>query len=224
MPRAENAYAALREAIMENALKPGTKLPESDLGEHFGVSRTLIRAALARLAGEGLVDIGKTKSATVAQPSREEALDAFEVRRALEREVVRLVALRWSDEGERILSTQIDEERLAADEGDHKRSVRLGAEFHMLLAGLTGNALLRRYLEEVVGRTTLILAVYGQAHPQHDSLAEHVALVDALRAGDGDEAQRLVDAHIAAVEQRALAQEAGEPDDLAGILSRFTQR
>ncbi|MDO9398615.1 MAG: GntR family transcriptional regulator, partial [Herbiconiux sp.] len=178
--RSTSTYAALREAIMENALKPGTKLPEEDLGVHFGVSRTLVRAAIARLATEGLVDVGKTKSATVAQPSREDAEEAFEVRRALEREVVRLVGLRWSDEAEVALRHQIDLEREASEAGDHKLSVRLGAEFHILLAEMTGNSLLGRYVFEVLGRTTLILAVHGRPHPQADSLAEHIALVDAL--------------------------------------------
>jgi DNA-binding GntR family transcriptional regulator len=223
LSRSTTAYAALREAIMENALKPGTKLPEEDLGTHFGVSRTLVRAALARLAAEGLVDVGKTKSATVAQPSREDAVEAFEVRRALEREVVRLVALRWNDEKDAALSAHIEAERQASDARNHKLSVRLGAEFHIRLAEMTGNSLLRRYVFEVLGRTTLILAVYGQAHPQDDSLAEHVELLDAFRSGDGAAAERIVDAHIAAVEDRALSEtDAGEPAALADILGRYT--
>ncbi|MFB2583083.1 GntR family transcriptional regulator [Herbiconiux sp. P15] len=223
--RSAAAYAALREAIMENALKPGTKLPEGDLGVHFGVSRTLIRAAIARLAAEGLVDVGKTKSATVAQPSREDAQEAFEVRRALEREVVRLVALRWNDELHAALLAQIEAEREASEAGRHKLSVRLAAEFHILLAEMTGNSLLRRYVFEVLGRTTLILAVYGVAHPQDDSLAEHVALVEALAAGDTTAAEQLVDRHIASVEGRALEPLAPtEPEGLGEILGRFSGR
>jgi DNA-binding GntR family transcriptional regulator len=220
--RSAAAYAALREAIMENALKPGTKLPEGDLGVHFGVSRTLIRAALARLAAEGLVDVGKTKSATVAQPSPDDAREAFEVRRALERDVVRLVAADWSEAMEEPLAAHIAAEREASEAGDHKRSVRLGAEFHILLAEMTGNSLLRRFVFEVVGRTTLILAVYGQAHPQDDSLAEHLALIEALRSGDAGAAEAIVDGHIASVQNRALPAEE-PPTDLAGVLKRFTR-
>ena len=223
--RSAAAYAALREAIMENALKPGTKLPEEDLGQHFGVSRTLIRSAIARLASEGLVDVGKTKSATVAQPSREDAQEAFEVRRALEREVVQLVAERWNDDLHRTLLEQIAAEREASEAGNHKLSVRLGAEFHIRLAETTGNSLLRRYVFEVLGRTTLILAVHGVAHPQDDSLAEHIALVEALARGDAAEAARIIDAHTAAVEERALAPLTAPPSEaLTDVLSRFTAR
>ncbi|UFS58719.1 GntR family transcriptional regulator [Subtercola endophyticus] len=222
--RSASAYSALREAIMENALKPGMKLPEEDLGTHFGVSRTLIRAALAQLSLEGLVDIGKTKSATVAQPTKADALEAFEVRRALEREVCRLVANRWNAEMGETLAAHLAAEKAASDEHNHKVSIRLGAEFHILLADMAGNALLRRYLFEVVGRTTLILAVYGQAHPQQDSLDEHILLVEALGRGDSAAAEAIVDAHIQSVEDRALGgADSDESPQLAEILSRYSR-
>jgi len=53
--RADLACKALRQAIIEQALPPGTKLPEDELGARFGMSRTLVRAALAQLQSEGLV-------------------------------------------------------------------------------------------------------------------------------------------------------------------------
>jgi DNA-binding GntR family transcriptional regulator len=54
--RADLACQALRQAIIEQALPPGTKLPEDELGKRFAMSRTLVRAALAQLQSEGLVD------------------------------------------------------------------------------------------------------------------------------------------------------------------------
>jgi DNA-binding GntR family transcriptional regulator len=222
--RGATAYSALREAIMENALKPGVKLPEEDLGQHFGVSRTLVRAALAQLALEGLVEIGKTKSATVAQPTTADAREAFELRRALEREVARQVAERWNADSQAALEAHIAAERTASDEGNQKLSVRLGAEFHILLADMAGNSLLRRYVFEMVGRTTLILAVYGQAHPQNDSLDEHIRLVEALKRGDAESASQIVDAHILSVENRALGDlEPVEGAGLSEILSRYAK-
>ena len=96
--KSEVVYQAIRRAIIEQALVPGTKLPEDPLGQQFQVSRTLVRAALARLASEGLVDVGQKRSAAVAHPSLEEARAIFEVRRCLENEVVRLVIARWRPE------------------------------------------------------------------------------------------------------------------------------
>ena len=62
--------SALHKAIIEQALKPGTKLPEDTLGERFGVSRTIARHALGQLAAEGLVELRRNRGAVVATPSR----------------------------------------------------------------------------------------------------------------------------------------------------------
>ena len=62
------------------------------------MSRTLVRAALAQLQSEGLVDAPPRRTATTAKPTLEEAQEVFEVRRMLEREVVRLVIARWKPE------------------------------------------------------------------------------------------------------------------------------
>ena len=73
-------YKALWHAIIEQALQPGTKLPEDAIGEKFGASRTIVRAALARLAAEGLVELRRNRGAAVATPSWNEARDIFDVR------------------------------------------------------------------------------------------------------------------------------------------------
>ena len=94
--RVHTIYDALRRAILEQALRPGMKLPEDTIGEQFGVSRTLVREALKRLAVEGLVELKPNKGASVAYPTLDEARDVFEVRRTLERLVVQSLAGRLS--------------------------------------------------------------------------------------------------------------------------------
>ena len=75
-------YDLLRKAIIEQALKPGMRLPEDTVGEKFGVSRTIVRHALVRLENEGLVVSRRNRGAFVAEPSREEAQHVFELRGA----------------------------------------------------------------------------------------------------------------------------------------------
>src|SRR6187399_3327908 len=70
---ADVAYETLRRAILDKALAPGTRLPEDELAAQFGVSRTPIRAVLARLQNEGLVSAGARRTASVAQPGLPEA-------------------------------------------------------------------------------------------------------------------------------------------------------
>ena len=78
--RADAAYQTLHRAIIEQALEPGTKLREDQLGAHFGISRTLVRIALARLVGEGLVERRHRRSAMVARPTLKDLLLAPEPR------------------------------------------------------------------------------------------------------------------------------------------------
>ena len=115
--KAELAYKAIRRAIIEQALIPGTKLPEDELGAQFGVSRTLVRAVLGRLASEELVAIGNKRTATVAQPSLEEARAVFEVRRCLEAEAVRMVMARWQPAMGAALEGHVRDEQQAASAG-----------------------------------------------------------------------------------------------------------
>src|SRR4051812_10930724 len=177
--RAEIAYKVLRQAIIEQALSPGAKLPEDDLGRHFGMSRTLARATLARLQGEGLVETAHKRTARVAKPSLEEARDVFEIRRALEREVVRLVIARWKPEFGALLEGHVRAEEEAAAQGEPRLSIRLAGEFHLRLAAMAGNALLERYVSELVSRCSLILALHGRPHSSECAVSEHRQIIAA---------------------------------------------
>lgn len=221
--KSDTAYTAIKQAIIEGALTPGTKLPEDGLGNHFGMSRTLIRAALARLVAEGLVETKHKRTATVAQPSLEEARSVFELRRCLEAEVVRLVIARWQPALGAALEGHVRLEEQAAKQAQAPVSARLAGEFHQLLAQMTGNPLLERYVGEVVSRCSLILAVYGRPHAADCAIAEHRGLIDALRRGDERAARKLMASHLGSVEHRALHAEATrQDDDLGQVLSRYS--
>jgi DNA-binding GntR family transcriptional regulator len=215
---------ALRQAIIEQALPPGTKLPEDELGARFGMSRTLVRAALAHLQSEGLVDAPPRRTATTAKPTLEEAREVFEVRRTLEREVVRLVVARWRPEFGAELEGHVRQEEAARQAGEARVSIRLAGEFHLRLGEMTGNALLRRYLSEVVSRCSLILALYGRPHSADCAVNEHREIVAALRGRDAGAAIAVMECHLGAVEQRALLDQGRDtPFDLGMVLSRYAE-
>lgn len=218
--RVDVAYRALRQAIMEQQLRPGTKLPEDEIGTAFAISRTLVRQALARLHSDGLVDIGGKKTATVARPSLDEAKEIFEVRRCLERQVVQLIIERWRPEYGSHLEGHVREE-MGANAADPAVAIRLAGEFHLKLAEMAGNRLLLRYLTEIVSRCSLILAVYGRPHSSECAINEHHEIIAALRAGDAAGAVALMDEHIGSVEARALLKDRGAQEPLASVLSRY---
>jgi DNA-binding GntR family transcriptional regulator len=219
--RAETAYQALRQAIIEQALPPGTRLPEDVIGGQFAMSRTLARATLARLQAEGLIEAGRKRTAMVARPSLEEAKEDFEVRRALEREVIRLVIARWQPQFGAVLEGHVRAEDQASARHDARVSIRLAGEFHIKLAEMSGNRLLQRYLSEVVSRCSLILALYGRPHSSECAVNEHREIIDALRRGDAAAAAALMDRHIGSVEQRALIGERESGLDLGAVLARY---
>jgi DNA-binding GntR family transcriptional regulator len=222
--RAETVYLSLHQAIIEQALVPGAKLPEDIIGAHFGISRTIVRSAFARLAGEGLVDIRPNRTATVARPSLAEARDVFEVRRSLEREAVRLVAERWKPEFGSKLEGHVRSEARESRGGSPSVSLRLAGEFHIVLAEMTGNALLQRYVAEVASRCSLILAVHGRPHSAECGVHEHGDIIAALRSGDVERAVATMDEHLGLIEKRALIREASAPpEEIGTVLSRYAR-
>jgi DNA-binding GntR family transcriptional regulator len=221
-PRTEVAYEALRQAILEQALSPGTKLPEDEIGAHFAMSRTLVRAVLARLQSEGLVETPPKRTAMVAQPTLAEAHDVFEIRRALESEVVRLVIKRWKPAFGAELEGLVRDEDAARARHDDRVSIRLAGEFHIRLAKLSGNRLLEKYMAELVTRCSLILAVFGRPHSSDGAVNEHSGIIAALRKGDAAAAVAIMDDHMGAVERRALFEsEADAAPALGDVLGRY---
>lgn len=199
----DHVYTSLRRAIIEQALAPGTKLPEDSVGTSFGVSRTVVRSAIVRLVAEGLVVQQPNMRATVASPSLEEARAIFRVRRGLERMVLEELVARLEPAHFAKLRAHVASEEEAKRHAEPE-SIRLSGEFHLLLAQFTGNELLIRFVSEVVSRGSLILALYGRPHSSECAVNEHLTLIEALERGDIADAIRLMDQHLVAVATRGL--------------------
>ena len=214
----DTVHDLLRRAIIEQALTPGMRLPEDTVGEQFGVSRTIVRHALVRLENEGLVVTRRNRGAFVAEPSLSEARQIFEVRRCLETEVIRLLVERISHSGLDRLESHVRAEQSVAGK-DGPVSIRLAGEFHILLASLTGNAVLARYVSEVVLRCSLIMAMYARTHSSDCAVDEHSQIIAAIREGNRAKAVRIIEHHLGAVAGRAAFDE--KTDSVESILSRY---
>jgi DNA-binding GntR family transcriptional regulator len=218
--RSGAVYRALKRAIIEQALTPGTKLPEDAIGERLGVSRTLVREALLRLDSEGLVELRPNRGACVAQPSLEDGQDIFAVRSALERLVVQTLAGRLTPEQHRRIEAHVAEEERASGR-EAATSIRLAGEFHIMLAEMTGNTLLARYVNEVVSRCSLILALYGRPHSSECGVSEHRQVLEALASGDAERASGLMAEHLKGITSRALID--GSDQDPRDILASYAR-
>ncbi|MBN8953398.1 MULTISPECIES: GntR family transcriptional regulator [unclassified Rhizobium] len=214
--RSQAVHRALKRAIIDQALPPGSKLPEDSIGERMGVSRTLVREALLRLSQEGLVELRPNKGAVVARPSLEEGRDLFLTRIALERLVVETLSGNLTQDQINMLSAHIAAEEIA--EPQHATSIRLAGEFHALLAQITNNASLIRYVNELVARSSLILALYGRPHSSECAVSEHRDLLDKLIAGHTAEAVALMTHHLDSVTTRAVLL---KQEDIKDVLSTY---
>ncbi|TFY98509.1 GntR family transcriptional regulator [Ramlibacter rhizophilus] len=211
-------YASVFEGVMSQRLAPGTKLPEARLCELFGVSRAVVRKVLQRLAHDHIVQLRPHRGAIVAVPTRAETQQIFEARRALEAAIVRLVAERATPADLQGLREQLRQEHAQMHRHDQPAWARLASAYHLRLAELSGNPILRRYLTETVSRCSLLVATHqppGNAACEHE---EHERIVDCIARGDADAAVQLMEQHLLALEHHLLLDRPTPKRDLAYLL------
>jgi DNA-binding GntR family transcriptional regulator len=209
-------------AIAARKLPPGTKLREEALSRVYSVSRTKIRAALLILSKDKLINIVPDKGAFVSQPTEAEARDVFAARRIIEAALAAEFVARARPADYARLEKHIRSERAAVSKKDSKVRSRLLGDFHVLLAQVVGNQVLTEILEELVARSSLITMLYQSVRDAACSSDEHVAFLQAARAGDAQKAVALMQDHLGHVEAALRFDGGGETaaiDLVAGLLS-----
>lgn len=208
----------IHDAVMEQRLPPGTKLSEASLCEAFGVRRGRIRRALLLLASRKIVELHPNRGAFVARPTTQEAHGIFEARRAVEDAVAGLAAERATPADIDRLEAHLHAETQAHGATSRRRAIRLSGEFHVLLAELAQNDVLREIVRDLVARTSLIIAFYGISTEQSCRADEHRDLLSALRRRDGDGARALMRAHLLHIERDiAISRARGAEPDLVEL-------
>jgi DNA-binding GntR family transcriptional regulator len=201
--RAQAIRDQLRDAIVDRRLAPGTKLSEAEVGALFDVSRTVARSALQMLTFEGLVRSERNRGAFVANPSPDEARQLFAARRVVEPGIVTAVAERITPQDAAAFRQQLEKEGgLLAELGPSARraEIKASGDFHLLLASVAGNAILQRFMEELVARSSLVIALYGRSGASSCGHAEHMSILEALERRDGERAAALMLHHIDHIE------------------------
>ena len=213
----EQVVERIRDRILSGDLKSGDQLPnERNLGEQFGVSRTVIREAMKTLIENGLVEVRRGQGTFVVDDTAkalkqslrlmmglasEELVDEMvEVRELLEPELAARAALRHNDEDLEALRNAITEMETALD--DAKVFIEADNRFHIALAIATHNHLAPRLLDWVVDllqelRGKIFRVAGGPQRGQH----HHLAILAAVEAGDAEGARRAMLDHLAQVSE-----------------------
>ena len=186
-------------AITARKLPPGTKLREEALCRLYSVSRTKIRAALLILSKDKLINMVPDKGAFVSQPSETESRDIFAARRLIEAALAREFVAKARPADYKMLEKHLKIERSVLGENPKVRSQLLG-DFHVLLAAVVGNHVLKEIVHELVSRSSLITMLYQSDRDAVCSSDEHIKFLEAARAGDADLAARLMVEHLSHVE------------------------
>jgi DNA-binding GntR family transcriptional regulator len=198
----EAIYQTIAQCLLAGRLAPRTQLIEVRLAATFGVSRERIRKILHRLGHERLLEVIPNRGAFVADPTLEQARDIYEARRIIEGGIVGRLAGRLTAAQSAALEEHARREQAALNAGDRSRSIRLSGEFHVLLAECSGSSFVTRQLNELVSRTSMLVAFFEAATASACACEEHGDIVKALRAGDAKRALQAMHTHLSLIETR----------------------
>lgn len=200
----EQIIDAIRNAIVEGRFRPGDKIPEAELAEQLGVSRTPVREAFKLLEQQGLIEIRSKHGTYVASMNRAEAEDGLHVRAALEVLAVRQALDRLSpqewDELCGRYEAMLQDAWRASDTADAVAGIEFDIAWHTLLVESAGNqALLRTW--SMAGLSNLIWSFEFELYPLDDVafkswVLRHVEFLDVLRGRDPDACEEAVRSHI----------------------------
>jgi len=214
MSQMHNVYDQLRDSILSLELSPGERLSERVLEGRFEASRTPIRAALSRLEAEGLVR-RDDRSWSVTPIAFREIEQLCEFRLCIEREAIALACERADDSqidviAEMVTSCTIDMPRAEWH--------RVGTEYHVAIARMTGNEFFVRAIEDVMLRLSRarwleVWTVEGRER----SIREHLHILELIRKRSVSEAVEAITAHASDVSQRSLGALMGNIEQRRGL-------
>jgi GntR family transcriptional repressor for pyruvate dehydrogenase complex len=212
--------SSISREIAQGRLRSGDRLPtEQDLATTFGVSRNVVREAIAKLRSEGRVWSQQGRGAFVADTTNPTVLsidqdalqkgDAFkslfELRRILEVHAAALAAGRRSNDD--LARMQEALANMTASPYGSVQWLRKDLEFHIAIARATGNAYIVQFIGFVSEKVRDSILVAGGSHASDEmaraTLVEHEMILVAVKAGDRAAAQEAMRAHLDNASARA---------------------
>ncbi|NMP24133.1 GntR family transcriptional regulator [Sulfobacillus harzensis] len=198
----------VKQKILDGEYGPGDRLKVRQLAAEFGTSEIPVREAITQLAATGLVTITPHVGAVASPLSAQDLKEIFEIRSALETLATRLAADRLTPDGLQQIQGIQSRLRQAVDEGGHDVDElnQMNRAFHMAIYHHSENKRLVAMIDELwnhAGRYPGPLT--GHNEVTYQSLADHDAILAALKAGDGTLAAQLTEEHKNRAMHRIIA-------------------
>ena len=193
----EMVFSRLEEEILSGELTRGAALGEIALSKRLGVSRTPVRGALHRLAEEGLVEILPNRGATVIGINIDDLVDIYKIRERLEGLASALAAERATADEIKRLTEAVELADFYISKNDDEHIKELDTVFHSIIYSASGSRFLSRTLSELHRKIKSYrkrsLSVPGRLEKTAE---EHREILEAIKRGDVEEADRLTSDHI----------------------------
>jgi DNA-binding GntR family transcriptional regulator len=225
-----SVYSHIKQSIIDLIYSPGEKLSESGLAEEWGVGRSPIRTALARLESEGWVEVSPQSGTFVRALSAREIDDLTELRGILEVHCIGLTAERISQTELSALENAFRECRTRIHQGDAEAFIHIDNQLHALSYRLSGNEMIAERLTALRDKVEWIrraCAVSGER--VLEGFSEIEAILGALVRHDAAAARELMKKHIESAARfcqmsERLRQHADEPHSSTSRRRSSSQR
>jgi len=188
----DDAYAALRDAILDGTLEPGERLREVELCAWLGLSRTPIRAALAQLEEDGLVETAPQRFTRVAPLDRVEARDAFELVATVQSLATRLAVPSLTADDFATMREANERFAAALTAGDVDGAIHADDDFHDVFVRASGNGEIPRVLARLVPRLRRLERLQFGSLAGRRSVKQHEGIVASAARGDAEGAAAAV--------------------------------
>lgn len=190
----QQVYESLKLSILKGDIKPETKLNEVHVAEQLNVSPTPVREAFRLLAAEGFVEIKPYKGVIVKKYSKEEVIQVYQCREALEVLAIQLAIYKINDEDIVLLKGFIEKSK---ETNDVTQFVLLNTKIHNLIINKSGNAKLKyilKTLDDVLLHDRNITA--NDEKRRKEIIEEHLELFNAIVSKDVIKAETAIRNHI----------------------------
>ena len=181
----EDIAESIKTAIIKGKFKPGEKIPEGELAESMGISRTPLREAFRKLENEGFIQIIPRKGAVVTDIDTEEAINLYEIKSTLEGLAARLAVKSMKEKDIGKLQKINDELKELIDKNDLESFYRVHTRFHEGFVKLCGNKRLIQMISNLndhFNRFGIIsLTLPGQFE---NAIYQHSQIIEAFKSGD----------------------------------------
>jgi len=186
----------IKDAIVQGELKPGTRVPEQEIAENFGISRTPIREAFRQLESEGFISVTPRKGAVVSAITDKDVSEFYAIKSLLEGYAARTACRTFTDkEVKRLEDLNVQMEKYAARD-DVKNFFKLDNQFHDVFLGACGNdklcAMVHQLVQQFERFRITALATPGR---MTESVEQHREIIEAFKKGNADLVEKLVRAN-----------------------------